>query len=337
MKTAQTWGISLTVDTVEVSKGNVEHQARLSRYTKFRQRLEPGEHVLTAHHRNDDIETVLWQLFTGRATTGIPNQRPLGSGTMLRPLLNVEKQEIEAYAERNGLTWIEDESNTDTNLDRNWIRHELLPQIFGRFPQAKGLIHELKMALLPAMQRGPLELKGESLTEKDVRSWLLAHEVNPPNTVIKEILVQAIARPDANPEIKVSDHLFVRRYRKQLHLVRIYEVFQPLQVTVGDSINLSNGTLAWKDAKQGFEKGCNLLCTNRMHLANETRVIKQDAMHKKLASLFQESSIPPWLRDGWPVLCEGENVVSLVDVVTDGTALGWQSRQAFEPTWHPFD
>ena len=96
----------------------MEQQARLSRYAIFRNQLEPRETLLTAHHRDDDIETLFWQMFTGRAMIGIPTQRRLGTGTVSRPLLKVKKQEMEAYAKQRGLTWIEDESNADTQFDR---------------------------------------------------------------------------------------------------------------------------------------------------------------------------------------------------------------------------
>lgn len=334
---AQQWGVLLNVDSVKVSLGNMEQQARLSRYAIFRNQLGPRETLLTAHHRDDDIETLFWQMFTGRAMIGIPTQRRLGTGTVSRPLLKVKKQEMEAYAKQRGLTWIEDESNAYTQFDRNWIRHELLPDLVMRFPQAKDQILKLKIATPPMVAPEPLEIKNSSFTVDDVRSWLLAYEVNPPSSVLSEILLQASAHADANPEIKVGEGLFVRRYRERLHLVRSYEVFQPVHITVGTSASLSNGTLTWKEATEGFEEGCTMFCTNRRHLKNDQRVIKHGGMHKKFAKLFQDSSIPLWLRDGWPVLCEGDAVVSLVGVKTDTTAHGWQTKPAFVPSWHPYE
>lgn len=337
LRTADHLSVDLTVDEVEISEGNVEQQARLSRYAMFRHHLGPSEVLLTAHHRDDDIETLTWQLFTGRATIGIPASRPFGAGTLWRPFLHVEKRDIEAYAKRHELTWIEDESNTDTVFDRNWIRHELLPRLSNRFSQAKHRILDLKRDSLPTVAREPLELPGEGVAIEDLRAWLLAYEVNPPTTVLKQIQQQISAKADANPEIKVGDGLFVRRYRKRLHLVRNFEEFTPLTVEVGQPTHLSNGTLTWKNSTEGFEEGRTLLCTNRLHLKSGQGSIKDGGMHKKLANLFQESSIPPWLRDGWPVLCEGDTVVSLVDIATDASARKGQKSNALVPTWHPFD
>ena len=337
LRSAVHLSVDLTVEEVEISEGNVEQQARLSRYAMFRHHLGPSEVLFTAHHRDDDIETLTWQLFSGRATIGIPASRPFGVGTLWRPLLHVEKQDIEAYAKQHELTWIEDESNTDTSFDRNWIRHELLPQLSSRFSQVKQRILDLKQATLPLVERKPLQLPVEEIAIEDLRGWLLAYEVNPPTTVLNQIRQQISAKADANPEIKVADGLFVRRYRKRLHLVRNFEEFTPLNVEVGQPIQLSNGTLNWKNSLEGFEEGRTLLCTNRLHLKSGQRSIKDGGMHKKLANLFQESSIPPWLRDGWPVLCEGDTVVSLVDIVPDPSARKGQKSHALVPTWHPFD
>lgn len=334
---AREWDVVLLVDMVDFSGGNIELQARLSRYASFKQHLGEDEHLLTAHHRSDEIETLSWQLFTGRATIGIPRRRPMKQGTLLRPLLNIEKHEIETYAKHNELVWVEDESNTDTSFDRNWLRHELLPQIFIRFPQAKHRILELKQATLNETKREPLECKTDVLTVEELRSWLLAYELNPPNSVLQEILVQINATADANPEIKVADGFFVRRFRDRLYLVLDCEVFEPLVVKVGESERLSNGTLTWEERAEGFSRGHKLLCTNRSHLPNERRVIQQGALHKKFTNLFQEFSIPPWRRDGWPVLCDGDSVVSLVDIATDTTANGWKTDLAFVPRWNPQD
>jgi len=337
VRTANQWNVDLTVDKVEVSSGNLEYQARLSRYSMFRQHIGADEFLFTAHHRDDDIETLVWQLFTGRAMIGIPESRPLGPGTLWRPLLKTEKHELEAYAKQHELTWIEDESNKDTSFDRNWIRHKFLPQLQQRFPQGKHRILDFKQSTLPLVKREPLELPGQELTIEDIRAWLLAHEVNSPTTVLSEIQLQINARADANPEIEVGRGLFVRRYRKRLHLVRVHEEFSPLTIEVGKPIQLSNGNLTWKNSTQGFEEGHTLLCTNRLHLKRDQLAIKDGGMHKRLAKLFQESSIPPWLRDGWPVLCEGETVVSLVDIATDTSAGGGRTSRALLPTWHPYD
>ena len=153
MRTADQWNVDLTVDKVVVSEGNLEYQARLSRYSNFRQRLGADEFLFTGHHRDDDVETLTWQLFTGRAMIGIPDSRPFGSGTLQRPLLNVERQELETYAKQHEITWIEDASNKDTSFDRNWIRHKFLPQLQKRFPQGKHRILDFKRATLPLVKR----------------------------------------------------------------------------------------------------------------------------------------------------------------------------------------
>lgn len=332
---AERWGVELFVDCSEIAPGNLEQQARLARYSVFRKRLKPDQILFTAHHQNDDVETLTWQLFTGRALIGIPSRRQLGAGAVSRPFLHLKKQTIENYARQHGLEWIEDESNAATKFDRNWLRHELLPQISNRFPLAVGRLLELKQATLSATNREPLVCRDVELTVELIRSWLLAYSVNPPTIVLNQIIAQVDARSDASPEIKVADGIFVRRFRDQLYVVPDCEVFKPLVVKAGESKTLSNGTLTWEECDEGFSQGQKFLCTNRAHLPNKRRVIRHEDLHKKFANLFQEWSIPPWLRAGWPVLIEGDAVVCLVDLVTDTTATGWQTSPAFVPRWYP--
>lgn len=96
---------------------------------------------MLAQHRDDQAETLLFRLMRGagvRGLAGMPVSRALGDGHLLRPLLDVARQDLEAYAREQGLDWVEDPSNQDTRLDRNYLRQIVLPALVSRWPRALG-------------------------------------------------------------------------------------------------------------------------------------------------------------------------------------------------------
>ena len=132
-------GVPLRVERVSVGRAGrgLEAAAREARYRVF-----AGLDVDTlalAHQRDDQAETVLLQLMRGGGVKGLaamPAARALGGITLLRPLLETTRAEIEAHARTHGLSWVEDESNDDVRLRRNAIRRHLLPMLARTFPDA---------------------------------------------------------------------------------------------------------------------------------------------------------------------------------------------------------
>ncbi|WP_130906371.1 tRNA lysidine(34) synthetase TilS [Pseudomonas sp. Sample_22] len=133
-------GVPLHVVHVQVQPGaSLERAAREARYAAFNQITQANEILLTAQHRDDQAETLLFRLLRGagvRGLSGMPRQRVLGKGHLLRPLLDVTRAELEAYASENHLSWIEDPSNQDRQYSRNYLRHQVFPVLSERWPQA---------------------------------------------------------------------------------------------------------------------------------------------------------------------------------------------------------
>lgn len=336
--TAAKLGIELVVVSVTIEAGNLEMQARLQRYKHFKERLTGKDDVvLTAHHQSDVVETRLWQLFTGRAAIGIPYRRQLGQGSLIRPFLRLPKCELLNYAVEHKLKWIEDKSNFDQSFDRNWIRHKLIPDIEARFPSVMKNLSQLYWPLLPEQEPKPLSLKqSDGLSREGIRAWLLSYGINPDISKIDEILKQTNARQDALPEIQVSTTHFVRRYRDQLYVTVSSAPFNPIEVVVGECIELSNGLLDWRESERGFIRGKKILCTNRSNIQSKQRKIQIGGMHKRLSSVFQEQGIPPWLRDGWPLLLQDEYLVCVPNLlISDKVARNLQSgsHKLYEPRW----
>ncbi len=131
--------VPITVEVVDVDRASgtgLEAAAREARYVALMK--SDAAFILTAQHQDDQAETVLQQMLRGTGLNGLAGMgeaRVLRVGqTLLRPMLNFTRAEIETYAATHRLHWVEDESNADTAYTRNFLRHELLPVIAARFP-----------------------------------------------------------------------------------------------------------------------------------------------------------------------------------------------------------
>jgi len=132
-------GASFVCVRVRVSsegKG-IEDAARRARYQAFAQHMSVGDALLSAHHLDDQAETVLLRLMRGSGPKGLAamsTRRALEIGELWRPLLSVPRGELERYAQEHDLHWVEDESNRDEGIERNYLRHKVMPLLAERWP-----------------------------------------------------------------------------------------------------------------------------------------------------------------------------------------------------------
>jgi tRNA(Ile)-lysidine synthase len=112
-------------------KGNLEEAARGWRYSFFREWMEQagGARVALGHTQSDQAETVLFRFLRGSGATGLTAIRPVTREGMVRPLIDVERSEVEGYLRERAIPWREDATNATLTFARNRIRHELLPQL----------------------------------------------------------------------------------------------------------------------------------------------------------------------------------------------------------------
>ncbi|MBS1199890.1 MAG: tRNA(Ile)-lysidine synthetase [Proteobacteria bacterium] len=227
---------------LEVGKGeSVEAEARHERYAALAARLAPGECLLTAHHADDQLETVLLQLFRGAGVAGLaamPDAAPLGPGLHLRPLLDTARDELVAYATALGLEWIEDPMNAEGRYDRAFLRHVVLPAILARWPsvartvgrsarhlgEAKRLLEALaRLDGRPLVDgQGRLDIAGLRALPRErqvnvLRWWMAEQGLGTPSTARLESILRDVvpARPDAHPVVTWPTGE-VRRYRGRL-------------------------------------------------------------------------------------------------------------------------
>jgi tRNA(Ile)-lysidine synthase len=238
--------VPLTVLRVKVARtrgASVEAAARDARYEAFAGALEPGEVLLTAHHEDDQLETVFLQLMRGAGVAGLaamPEVTPFARGTLARPLLTRSRAELEAWAKANDLTWVDDDTNADEKFDRNYLRRQILPLIRARWPsaarsvsrsarhaaEAKQLLDALALADVERAANGAalsvqsLRALAPARRRNALRFWIARAGHTVPDTKrLDEITTTLLdARPDANPLVEWNGTQ-LRRHADHLSLL----------------------------------------------------------------------------------------------------------------------
>ena len=139
-KTCDQIQIQIDIHSVKVNTTEgfgIEAAARKARYQRLRRSIQEGEWLMTAHHQDDQLETILLRMARGTGVEGlqgIQKQFNFGKGNILRPLLDVSKSEILGYAKEKQLDWVVDTSNQETYFDRNFLRMKVIPTLKERWP-----------------------------------------------------------------------------------------------------------------------------------------------------------------------------------------------------------
>ena len=230
-------GVPLRVMRVQVAPGaSLERAAREARYQAFAEVTGAGEVLLTGQHCDDQAETLLFRLLRGAGVRGLaamPAHRTLAGGHLVRPLLDISRAELEAYAHEHQLTWIEDPSNADPRFARNYLRHQVFPILTERWPQAvsslartavhlseaQGLLDELaQMDLhtadqpspfpwlpLPSLALAPLRELSEARQRNALRHWLTPRTRLPDSDHWASWYSLRDAKRDAQPLWRLAD------------------------------------------------------------------------------------------------------------------------------------
>jgi tRNA(Ile)-lysidine synthase len=232
---------------VERPRGtSLEAAARDARYRLLSAALHPGEILLTAHHSDDQLETVLLQLLRGSGLPGIaamPSVAPFADGLLARPLLSRSRAELETWVRSRGLTWVEDDTNADDGLDRNYLRLRVLPLIRDRWPGSAAAVARSArhageaQSLLDTLARADVDRAsyGESLSLKSLRAlpadrlrnalrfWITRAGYLAPDTKRLEEITGPLleARPDANPFVEWGEGEGSARAQRQGDLLSV--------------------------------------------------------------------------------------------------------------------
>lgn len=357
------WNVPLDVRRVraEARGEGLEAALRDARYAAFEAELRDGEVLVLAHHLDDQAETFLLRALRGSGLDGlgaIPPRRMLGGSVVLRPLLDVPRERLQSHAMEHGLSWIEDPGNADLSLDRNFLRHRVLPLLRERWPHAaasfarSAALCRQDNALLQADDARALAavrtpdhrvLDLAALRElpaarraRVLRRWIDELRLPPmPAHLLAEIDLQMFdMRRDAQPRVGWSG-VALRAWRGLLHADRERAPL-PCDWRVrwdGRSV------LALPDGGEWRVHGDKALpddCIAHARVGGERIRLPGRAHSHALKHVLQDLGVPPWLRERLPLLSDSSGeLLAAGDVVVSHRFDAWLREHGVRLHWSP--
>ncbi len=334
---------------------SLEAAAREARYRAFRGRR--ADFVVLAHHLDDQAETLLLQLLRGAGLKGMSAMPEAGAPApgappeaprpaLLRPLLEVPRATLEAYARENGLSWVEDVSNLDLAFDRNYLRHRVFPILEKRFPAYRKTFHRASRHLAEAAQLldqlarmdaahavagGRLDVDalralGAARAKNLLRCYLEGRGLLMPSARrLDEVLRQLEdARPDARVRIALGEYEMCR-FKGQAYLQRKAAppadgLCRPWQGEEALELPGLGGILRFEavtGAGISLESLAGGPVTVRSRRGGERMRPDCKRPERTLKNLFQEAELPPWRRQALPLLFCAERLVCAPGIGVD--------------------
>ncbi len=354
------------VDITPLREMGIEAAARQLRHAALAR--QEVDFIALAHHRDDQAETLLLQLLRGAGVRGAAAMPRLklrhDAASLLRPLLEAGRTELEAYAREHGLRWVEDDSNRDVSYPRNFLRHRVLPLLEQRFPSyrttlARSASHFAEAATLLdelAAQDAIVALEDERLSVAALRQLSEARGKNllryflqlcgapiPDSSRLAEMLRQlCCARQDA--QLCVSWRGWqLRCYRGYAYVLPVVSPARDFSIAWRGEAEValpgSHGVLSFTPAtgrgisREKLAEGQVLI---RARHGSETLQPDAARPRRTLRNLLQEHGVPPWQRELLPLLFCADELVCVPGVALaagyqakageQGVVLGW--RQA---------
>jgi tRNA(Ile)-lysidine synthase len=313
-----------------------EAAARAARYRALRGVIRPGDCLVTAHHRDDQAETVLMRLLRGSGIRGLAAMRPwsaFAGGGHWRPLLDLPRASLHAYALAHRLDWIEDPHNADRRYTRSWLRNDIIPRLQAHFPQAvESLVRVARLAaesddLLEDLARIDLAGSGggdwldvpallrlvPARRHNLLRCWLRQRGFLAPAAVVLDRIDAEVlaAAADAVPLLAWSG-CELRRHRDRLYAM------PPLLPPPPPDLQW-----IWAGAELLLPPGCGRLRLEapplsplrvRFALGGERFRPARGRQTRTLKNVFQESGVPAWVRPRTPLVLIGDRLAYVAGI-----------------------
>lgn len=327
---------------VDKSTASLEKAARTARYQALSHFIA-DEHtcLVTGQHLNDQAETFLLQLLRGAGSKGLsamPGWTEFSKGFLARPLIDIPRATLEAYCQSHGLEPIEDPTNSDTDIRRNFIRHQVLPLIEEKWPQAvktiaaasdiqaenQQLLNELAAidfencfdARMDALLLASIRKLSPRRVRNLLRYWLDACGADMPSqAVLEQIQLQMLdAKEDANPKIELANGS-IRRFRDALYWVKDtapdYSELK-LKWPANSDLTLNSQLLIplqWLKQNYPHLVGKELMVRGRQ--GGERIRFEKSKQSISLKNYLQEQGVPPWLRNQVLLLDDGNEICAV--------------------------
>lgn len=360
--------VACTVERIQVSgmaEYGLEAAARRARYACLARHVAAGDVLLTAHHIDDQAETVLLQLLRGAGVPGLAAIREMtdfSAGRLARPLLGFTRAQLAAYAQQEKLQWIDDASNQDMRFARNYLRHRVFPLLEQRWPGAASQI--ARAAALTAEAKGLLDFLAEtdwhacrvpghsalSVTELRklppprqrnlVRYWLHRQGFQAPSARhLEHVLAQVATEPRSRHAAVRWPEAEVCRYRDELVALRpcgATDAALSLSWNPAEPLNIPGVGLLRAEAALGDglsqERIGKSTLTVGLRQGGEVCRLPGRAHRHKLKKLLQEAGVPPWERSRLPLVYVNGDLAAIGDrwvcepYVARANEAGWKLR-----------
>lgn len=358
--------ISQKVNAANTNGDGPEQAARHARYDALRHVVQTGTVLLTAQHQDDQAETLMLQLLRGAGIDGLasmPACNNFGLGFIARPFLSVSKSDIKRYAANEGLVWIEDSSNLDTSLDRNFLRQQVIPLIEQRWPafskttsrsashcaEASSVLFNVASSDMGSESMDVLAMR--TIHHLDaarqrllIRHWLFRNQVRMPSEkILTEI--QRFITLDASASALIEwPSVQVRLFDAKFFLTSI------------NTKELAYGSLDWCEDKLDIGILMGVLSKNLVvgrgidqhkWAASKVTVVARTGGEsikllgregrRKLKKLFYDAKIFPWVRHVVPLIYFDGTLVAVANLWVDEAFLvNNKNTMGYELNWdHP--
>ena len=330
-----------------------EMLARKLRYEAFEEMssLEGGVKLITAHHKNDQVENILMRLLSGRSmdyNLMIEDQTTIGNLDVYRPLLNVLKADLEQYADKNDLKYYVDSTNFDTDYTRNNIRHNIVPLLndvnsasfdnlinFSSYYQninteLKNKVLEAKNDYVISEEEGKVELDKERLLKNNKEEiYFLLRDILANNFVIFDVkqralftIIEDLKNRNNNKSYDLKNNLkiiseynsiYVHKIEKKCYNDRIELIIDEVDINKVYTFHQSNFliTTTNNSSEVGFNREDLPLVVTTKRDGDR---IQRGKVSKKLSRLFIDEKIPRELRDKLPVIRNKDGVLGVLGI-----------------------
>lgn len=324
---------------LELSQGS-ELAARNARYEWFREQVGRGNVLLTAHHRQDRAETLLFNLMRGAGSSGLSSlryERPFFGSKLVRPLLRQSQNDVYSYAESHSLSWVEDPSNESTEFSRNHIRKLILPTLkkfrgdavqniaraAANLEQENSLLREIAISDLVDVREQPKhpldnshaicyeDMLHLSLARQAnlVRFWLGSLQLHVPSKRLLENLLETFRSSPSSTTILQEQGSQFRFYQGFMYVMPELPCARPFQTINWNNIDTPINLFQKKIRVDATPKLRDLYqSANRpaqLKLVTKPDVVNPMALQGHTLNLkkwLQEIGIPPWRRQALPIL-----------------------------------
>ncbi len=347
---------------------SVEEWAREERYKLISDEMEQDDILFTAHHQDDQMETFFLQMLRGSGPRGLvamPVHKVFFCGYHIRPFLDCSRNDLQLYAKKNGLKYINDPSNEDVRFNRNYLRNKLLPLIKERWPGYKEAVsrlikhqQEVKLLLDEVADQDLVQALLESSSGIDMKKiealsisrkknliayWLKQQGLNQPNAKHMEQLINDIfgAAEDKNPCVN-WEGVEVRRYRNILYALKPLQEHNPLETY---QWNLNQSLLLDDDClSAGLIKGQGIA---KKHLDNDVVEVRfrqggekirpyNQKVSKTVKQIFQEKGVLPWYRDRIPLVYVDGQLAVIPGICISELFCADKDENAWQIEWSGF-